>query len=67
MMPPSLADDVAVDDLDGDLEEQLRIDDVIANVRDDAAWADKILPTLPIEWKEYRTSDEFMVLRDGQV
>ena len=36
--------------------EALRIDDVIANVRDDAAWADKILPTLPIEWKEYLTS-----------
>ena len=40
--------------------EALRIDDVIANVRDDAAWADKILPTLPIEWKEYLTSDEFI-------
>ena len=53
-------DDVAVDDLDGDLEEQLRIDDVIANVRDDAAWADKILPSLPDEWKEYLTSDEFI-------
>ena len=41
-------------------DEALRIDDVIANVRDDAAWADKVLPTLPDEWKEYLTSDEFI-------
>ena len=40
--------------------EVLRIDEVIENVRDDAAWADKILPTLPDEWREYLMSDEFV-------
>ena len=43
-----------------EIAETMRIDDVIANVRDDAAWADKILPTLPDEWKDYLTSDEFI-------
>ena len=40
------------DDIDVEIAEAVRIDDVIANVRDDAAWADKVLPTLPDEWKE---------------
>ena len=48
------------DDIDAEIAETMRIDDVIANVRDDAAWADKILPTLPDEWKDYLTSDEFI-------
>merc|ERR1712185_348816 len=56
-MGPAAGD---MDDFGGDLDEALRIDDVIANVRDDAAWADKILPSLPDEWKEYLTSDEFI-------
>merc|ERR1712185_427408 len=56
-MGPAAGD---MDDFGGDLDEQLRIDDVIANVRDDAAWADKILPTLPDEWKDFLTSDEFI-------
>ena len=42
----------AADAIVGDLDEAVRIDEVIENVRDDAAWADKILPTLPDEWKE---------------
>ena len=50
----------AADALAGDLDEAVRIDEVIENVRDDAAWADKILPTLPDEWKDYLTSDEFI-------
>ena len=49
-----------MDDLGGDLDEQLRIDDVIANVRDDAAWAEKILPTLPEDLQEALTSDGFI-------
>ena len=41
-------------------EEAFRIDDVLAMVRDDAGWVDKVLPTLPQEWQDYLFSDELI-------
>jgi Ca2+-binding EF-hand superfamily protein len=47
-----------VDDTSDVAAAVVSLDDVIAMVRNDAAWVDKVMPTLPEEWQRYLISDE---------